>query len=88
MPVQARRRPGGRIPIRIPISDLLLERGRRAAVPRKNISIRLPLTDLERARNLAAQRGDGYQAVINSLLHEALKKELKIASKQSTKSRD
>jgi hypothetical protein len=61
--------------------------GPQGVVPTKNISIRL-LLDLERARNLAAQGGVRYQAVINSLLHEALKKELKSASKQSTKSRD
>jgi predicted DNA binding CopG/RHH family protein len=57
--------------------------GRRGAVPTRNISIRLPITDLERARNLAEQRGVGYQTVIKSLLHEALKKEFKSASKQS-----
>ena len=65
------------------ISELLLKHGRRGAVPTRNISIRLPITDLERARNLAEQRGVGYQTVIKSLLHEALKKEFKSASKQS-----
>jgi len=70
------------------ISDLLLKHGRRGAVPTRNISIRLPIADLERARNLAKQRGVGYQTVIKSLLHEALKKEFKSASKQSSKSRD
>jgi predicted DNA binding CopG/RHH family protein len=31
------------------------------------------VTDLERARKLAAQRGIGYQTVIKDLLHQALK---------------
>jgi predicted DNA binding CopG/RHH family protein len=70
------------------ISDLLLKHGRRGAVPTRNVSIRLPLTDLERARTLAEQRGIGYQTVIKSLLHEALRKEFKSAPKQSGKSRD
>ncbi len=61
------------------ISDLLLKHGRRGAVPTRSVSVRLPVTDIERARKLAAKRGVGYQTVIKSLLHEALKKESKIA---------
>lgn len=61
------------------IADLLLKHGRRGAVPTKNISVRLPVTDIERARKLAAKRGVGYQTLIKTLLHEALKKESKIA---------
>lgn len=61
------------------ISDLLLKHGRRAAVPTKSISVRLPITDIERARQLAAKRGVGYQTVIKALLHRALKHESKIA---------
>ena len=53
--------------------------GRRGAVPTKNVSLRLPVTDIERARKLAATRGVGYQPLIKTLLHEALKKESKIA---------
>ena len=45
----------------------------------KNVSVRLPVTDIERARKLAEKRGVGYQTVIKTLLHEALKKESKIA---------
>lgn len=61
------------------IADLLLKHGRRGAVPTKNVSVRLPVTDIERARKVAARRGVGYQTVIKALLHEALKKESRIA---------
>jgi predicted DNA binding CopG/RHH family protein len=61
------------------IADLLLKHGRRGAVPTKSISVRLPVTDIERARKLAGKRGIGYQTVIKTLLHEALKKESKSA---------
>jgi len=61
------------------IADLLLKHGRRGAVPTKNVSMRLPVTDIERARRLAEKRGVGYQTLIKTLLHEALKKESKIA---------
>ena len=59
--------------------DPLLKHGRRGAVPTKSVSVRLPVTDIERARKLAEKRGVGYQTVIKTLLHEALKKESKIA---------
>jgi len=61
------------------IADLLIKHGRRGAVPTKNVSVRLPVTDIERARKLAGKRGVGYQTLIKTLLHEALKKESKIA---------
>ena len=61
------------------IADLLLKHGRRGAVPTKSISVRLPVTDIERARKLAGKRGVGYQTLIKTLLHEALRKESKIA---------
>ena len=61
------------------IADLLLKYGRRGAVPTKNVSVRLPVSDIERARKLAEKRGVGYQTVIKALLHEALKRESKIA---------
>ncbi len=61
------------------IADLLVKHGRRGAVPTKSISVRLPVTDIERARRLGEKRGMGYQTVIKSLLHEALKRESKIA---------
>ena len=41
------------------IADLLLKHGRRGAVPTKSISVRLPVTDIERARKLAEKRGVG-----------------------------
>jgi len=43
------------------IADLLLKHGRRGAVPTKNVSVRLPVTDIDRARRLAEKRGVGYQ---------------------------
>ena len=61
------------------IADLLLKHGRRGAVPTKNVSLRLPVTDIARARKLAEKQGVGYQTVIKTLLHEALKRKSKIA---------
>jgi len=41
----------------------------------KNITIRMPLADLERARQLSAKKGLGYQTFMKMLLHEALERE-------------
>jgi predicted DNA binding CopG/RHH family protein len=41
----------------------------------KNITIRMPLRDIERARLLAEKKGIGYQTYMKMLLHEALEKE-------------
>ena len=43
----------------------------------KNITIRMPLADLERARQLSSRRGLAYQTFIKMLLHEALDSEEK-----------
>ncbi|HWE50417.1 MAG TPA: hypothetical protein VG273_11530 [Bryobacteraceae bacterium] len=43
----------------------------------RNITIRMPLADLERARQLSARRGLAYQTFIKMLLHEALDSEEK-----------
>ena len=59
------------------IADMLVKRGRRGAVPTRNVSMRLPSMDIERARELAKRRGIGYQTVMKQLLHDALKKELR-----------
>ncbi|HUA85977.1 MAG TPA: hypothetical protein VMB85_19095 [Bryobacteraceae bacterium] len=61
------------------IADLLVKHGRRGAVPTKSVSVRLPVTDLERARKLAVKKGVGYQTLIKTLLHDALKKESRTA---------
>jgi predicted DNA binding CopG/RHH family protein len=61
------------------IADLLLKHGRWGAVPTKSVSVRLPVTDIERARKLAEKRGVGYQTVIKTLLHDALKRESRTA---------
>lgn len=61
------------------ISDLLLKHGRRGTVPTKSVSVRLPVTDTDRARKVGEKRGVGYQTVIKTLLHEALRRESRIA---------
>lgn len=62
------------------IADMLLKHGRRGAVPTRSISVRLPVPDIERARKLAERRGMGYQTLLKTLLHDALKREAKKAS--------
>jgi len=42
--------------------------------PTKTVTIRLPVEDVERARRLAARKGLGYQTLVKSLLHEALRR--------------
>jgi hypothetical protein len=41
----------------------------------KNITIRMPIADIERARDLAGKKGIGYQTYMKMLLHEALNRE-------------
>ena len=41
----------------------------------KNITIRMPLADIDRARALAGRKGIGYQTYMKMLLHEALQRE-------------
>jgi len=43
----------------------------------KNITIRMPVADIERARHLSAKKGLAYQTFIKMLLHEALDQEEK-----------
>jgi predicted DNA binding CopG/RHH family protein len=43
----------------------------------KNITIRIPVKDIERARALAEKKGLGYQTYMKMLLHEALTREEK-----------
>jgi len=45
----------------------------------KNITIRVALADLERARWLAAKKGIGYQTLMKMLLKEALDRESRSA---------
>lgn len=40
----------------------------------KTVTIRLPVEDLARARRLAARKGLGYQTLVKTLLHEALRR--------------
>lgn len=44
----------------------------------KNITIRIALTDIERARALAAKKGIGYQTLMKMLLKEALDRESRV----------
>ena len=44
----------------------------RVSAAAKNITIRLPLEDLEKARALARRRGLRYQTYVKMLLHQAL----------------
>ena len=41
----------------------------------KNITIRIPVDDIERTRRLADRKGLGYQTYMKMLLHEALNRE-------------
>ncbi|MEK7405507.1 MAG: hypothetical protein AAB225_10400 [Acidobacteriota bacterium] len=43
--------------------------------PSQKVALRIPTGDLERARELAARKGLGYQTYIKMLLHEGLDRE-------------
>ena len=47
----------------------------RRGVPLKTVTMRLPVRDIEAARELAARKCLPYQTYIKMLLHEALEKE-------------
>ena len=55
------------------VADIVLRHGRRSVLPTRSVSVRLLVQDIDRARELADQRGMGYQTLIKTLLHEALK---------------
>ena len=57
------------------VADLLLKHGRRTAMPTRSVTVRIPLTDIDKARQLAEAKGIGYQTLIKILLHDALKRE-------------
>jgi len=52
--------------------NALMERARRNAT--RAISIRVPIADLERARQIAAKTGVGYQSVLKKAIREGLKR--------------
>ena len=62
------------------VADLLLKHGRHAAIPCKSVRLRIPVTDIDKARQLAEVKGIGYQTLIKVLLHDALKREERKAS--------
>jgi predicted DNA binding CopG/RHH family protein len=45
----------------------------------RNITIRIPVVDIDRARKLAGKKGIGYQTYMKMLLHEALEREIRHA---------
>ena len=62
------------------IADGSAGRGRASKLTRqarasKNITIRLPMDDIDRARRLSEKKGIGYQTLIKMFLHEALARE-------------
>ncbi len=48
-------------------------------VPLKTVTMRLPVPDLQAARDLAQHKGIPYQTYIKMLLHEALERERRSA---------
>lgn len=50
----------------------LMERARLKAT--RSISIRLPIADLERAQEIAAKKGIGYQTVLKQAIRDGLKR--------------
>lgn len=55
--------------------ERFLEGGPRPKLPpTKTVTIRLPVEDVARAKRLAARKGLGYQTLVKSLLHEALRR--------------
>ena len=54
-----------------------LERLPRIRGATKSVTIRMPITDLETAREIADKRGLPYQTFIKGLLHQALERESK-----------
>ena len=56
--------------------ERFLEGGPRPKRPlTRTVTIRLPVEDVARARRLAARKGLGYQTLVKTLLHEALRRE-------------
>ena len=55
-------------------STLTLQQARARAKTRP-VRLRLPASDIDAARAIAAQKGIGYQTYVKMLLHEALRRE-------------
>jgi hypothetical protein len=54
------------------ILEELIEKAKESAT--RAISIRIPLTDLERAKRIAQETGVGYQSVLKRAIRQGLKK--------------
>jgi len=61
------------------VTDLLIKYSQHR-VQTQSVTMRLPVQDLDRARQLAGKRGVGYQTLIKALLHDSLKRETEKAS--------
>lgn len=57
----------------VQLSDVLAQS--RAKSELRPVTLRLPSNDIETARQLAGDKGIGYQTYIKLLLHDALRKE-------------
>jgi len=57
------------------IADLLIRHGVPSKAKTKSVTIRLPETDIARAKAIAKRRGVKYQPLLKALLHEALKQD-------------
>ena len=55
------------------VEDRIIKYGRKALIETQSVTIRLPKDDVERAREIAAREGIGYQAVIKRALRQALR---------------
>ena len=56
------------------ITDLLIKYGRPVNAKTKTVTIRLPEQGLARAKEIAKREGIKYQPLLESLLHDALRR--------------
>ena len=54
------------------VLEQLMEQAKESAT--RSISIRIPITDLERARRVAEETGVGYQTVLKQAIRDGLKR--------------
>jgi len=68
------------------VTELFLKAKREGKIQRlpvvrsvtKSVTIRMPIADIEMAREIAEKRGLPYQTYIKGLLHQALERERKV----------
>lgn len=67
------RSPGLKVPRTDPkLLERLMEQAKESAT--RAISLRLPIADLERAKQIAEKTGVGYQTVLKQAIHKGLRK--------------